>query len=206
MSANRDEMLAEESGELDPVEVVCAARVDCTIAPSGRYYGETWELGDIPLNHTVRYDMACCPVFQIGKVEMGLIKGNGELNAELQDLRHEIEDLEYHAGLATKDRASENAVMGAKGFMQDEWVHEGANDGHMGLNPNKRPPRPQQDAGYVARVIAEKEKSPKAASSPSAKGSPTARDRVLEAAAKASRRNAERMAQEQALEVHPLEP
>ena len=100
--------------------------------------------------------------------------------------------------MPTNQEAAVGASLDGHGFMKDEWQHTGANDGHATADP---------DAGFVARVADRQIRGrsgsmtsaspnpPGAASSPREKSpGSSARDRVLEAAAKASRRNAERMA------------
>jgi len=64
LNAVREEMLAEKAGEKDELEVVCQKRIDATAAPSGNYYGETWELGDVELYGEVRFDAELCSIFK----------------------------------------------------------------------------------------------------------------------------------------------
>jgi len=59
----REEMVREANGEKDPLEIVCQKRIDATKGPSGAYYGDTWELGDVELYGEVRYDAELCSIF-----------------------------------------------------------------------------------------------------------------------------------------------
>jgi len=59
----RQEMIRESKGEFDPLEVACQARIDATVGPSGKFYGDTWELGDVDLHGEVRYDAENCHLF-----------------------------------------------------------------------------------------------------------------------------------------------
>jgi len=59
----REEIIREENGDHDPLEILCQARINATKAPSGNFYGEIWELGDVELYGEVRYDAELCQLF-----------------------------------------------------------------------------------------------------------------------------------------------
>lgn len=58
LSALRDELIREQSGVADPMEVLVASRIHTTVGPSGHLYSDVWEVGDIPLSGETRYDAA----------------------------------------------------------------------------------------------------------------------------------------------------
>merc|ERR1719502_2509949 len=69
-------------GEVDPLLDLIAKRLEVTKAPSGQYYGETWQVGEIPLHGPIREDAKNCPQLFRGD--------NQELEEEVITLRHQI--------------------------------------------------------------------------------------------------------------------
>jgi len=100
------EKLRFEKGKFDPIEVVCQARVDCTTAPSGKFYGETWELGDISLHDGVRYDMDLCPLFTQSAESVESMKIQKELSRDIDLLEMELDALQGGAPKKTKTEAN----------------------------------------------------------------------------------------------------
>jgi len=45
----REQIVKEEKGLFDPLDSIIRTRVNTTVAPSGRMYGDTWEVADIPM-------------------------------------------------------------------------------------------------------------------------------------------------------------
>jgi len=88
----REEMLREKQGEHDPLEVVCQQRIDATITPSGGYYGDLWELGDVELYGEVRYDAELCDVFNPDADE-AVSNTSAALEAEKAKLQAELDSL-----------------------------------------------------------------------------------------------------------------
>jgi len=103
LTSINDEIRRDEEGVYDPLEVVCSARINCTVAPSGKFYGETWELGDIPLHNGVRYDTMLVPLFaktsgrvaQLGR-QQDLQRDIDALEAELDAIKKEAEEKEVN--------------------------------------------------------------------------------------------------------------
>ena len=89
----REEMLREESGDHDPLEILCQARINATKAPSGNFYGDIWELGDVELYGEVRYDAELCHLFaeeheeEIKAATEDLERQKVALEAELSQLK-----------------------------------------------------------------------------------------------------------------------
>jgi len=87
----RQEMIRESHGEFDPLEVACQARIDATKGPSGKFYGETWELGDVELHGEVRYDTDKCDLFsEKEEVEYGPQERLNRLEGKKKQYAHRL--------------------------------------------------------------------------------------------------------------------
>jgi len=101
----RQEMVAEQAGETDPLEDAVSTRISCTRAPSGKLYGATWQLGDIPLHGEVRYDAKLVPTLFAGD-DAELQRKKVELTTDLISVQHELSDLEDRRARLEKRLAS----------------------------------------------------------------------------------------------------
>merc|ERR1712100_634939 len=81
---------ALESGDKDPLEAICEARLNCTKGPSGKYYGDSWEMLPLPLHCGVRFDAQECPVFSANEATAAAIASNTELEEEIAELKDAI--------------------------------------------------------------------------------------------------------------------
>ena len=91
LSAAREELVKEATGQVDPLEVLCQNRIEATIGPSGKSYGQVWELGDIPLYGDIRYDAA---LIEAWIKPLADSEENWTLRGEISSMELKIEKLE----------------------------------------------------------------------------------------------------------------
>jgi hypothetical protein len=102
LAARREELLREQSGIRDPLEIICESRLATTIGPSGEPYSNVWELGDIPLHGPIRFDAALIPRWQ-DQLECPekthIMHQTMEAEFAIEELKREIAELQEKKGI-----------------------------------------------------------------------------------------------------------
>jgi len=72
------------------VKVICNARLACTVAPSGRYYGESWQVSRISIYSGIHLDAENLPLFKKTESQLLGLERLVVEEQEIQDLREQI--------------------------------------------------------------------------------------------------------------------
>jgi hypothetical protein len=101
LSAVRDQITLEESGDMDPLRKMLIGRLDSTLTPSGDSYAIKWEVGEVDLHGEVKYDCALTSTFaeEDGETETqdmldGKLERKKALEAELARLKGQNPNIE----------------------------------------------------------------------------------------------------------------
>jgi len=78
----------------DTLAIICEARLNCTKAPSGKYYSQAWSLQPLPIHGDVRFDADLVPLFDMSEQACIVAKKTYMLEREVEVMEAEIQDYE----------------------------------------------------------------------------------------------------------------